>query len=587
MICPFSQAGPESHNTIAFNGVEGGCGVEIRSENALGNVITGSSIHDNSNAGICNEISTSSPPPIILGFDISAGSAEGISCPQCNIEIFSTSSTDGEIFEGQVIADYSGYFSFSKDMRLSGPGLTATSHSPEENTSVFSTPTSGISKHVNIQEGNDQPKTRFLTKPSNELLDNRIGSQWDWYNSTGEDMLQLVEAEVIPGGLKRIQLSVNGKTIDTINWNKPEFSIDPSDDQVFTRLAENGITITYVLTFWDKATWPNGDGANCTRFTTEEEIQRYLDYVRFIVRHFKDRIQYYEIWNEPENGWNGEDFECTIQSIAVEDYINLVRRAIPVIREEYPDAKIVVGSTMSWVESGSREYLLSILSSDIMPFVDVVAWHPGYGLSPEYDHWREIYENYPSIVQEIKDVATSHGFQGEYTADEMVWWTEETAPPNESYPYSEKKSAKYYARFIIMHLGMDVNILPGRTESDREIIFSTVRNLATIMAGAQPESLAVEIESQAPDIMTYAFSLPNGDRLFALWTHGAASDGDPSLMATLTFPDFSAGEVVGIDVLYGFEQQVMAETEDGTLMIRDLLIKDYPIVLYFKDSMFP
>ena len=577
------------NNIIAFNGVDGGCGIEIRSENPQENEVTGNSIHDNSFAGICNDISTSTPPPIILGFDISAGLAEGISCPQCNVEIFSTSSKDGEIFEGQVIADDSGYFSFNNDMMFSGPGLTATAHSPDKNTSVFSAPTSGISKHVNIQEGNDLSKIRFQTKPSNELQDNRIGSQWDWFNATAADMQQLIDREILPAGLKRVQVTVNGKSPDTVNWEKPEFFIDPEDDQVFTRLAENGITITYVMTFWDKAIWPNGEGAECPRFKNEEEIQRYLDFVRFIVGHFKDRIQYYEIWGEPDSGyWNGEFFEpCSIQSIAIEDYISLVRRVTPVIREVYPVAKIVVGSTMSWVESGSREYLLSILSSDIMPLVDVVAWHPGYGLSPEYDHWREIYENYPSIVQEIKDVATAHGFQGEYTADEMVWWTEETAPPNEYYPYSEKKSAKYYARFIIMHLGMDVNILPGRTESDREVTFSTVRNLATIMGGAQPEILLVEIESQATDIMNYAFSLPNGDRLFALWTHGAASDVDPSISATLTFPGLSGGEVVGIDVLYGFEQNLISSNENGNLVIHDFLVKDYPVILYFKGASSP
>ena len=44
-------------------------------------------------------------------------------------------------------------------------------------------------------------------------------------------------------------------------------------------------------------TWPGGVGAPCPRFKTEEDILHYLDYVRFAVRHFKDRIKYYEIWN--------------------------------------------------------------------------------------------------------------------------------------------------------------------------------------------------------------------------------------------------------------------------------------------------
>ena len=37
--------------------------------------------------------------------------------------------------------------------------------------------------------------------------------------------------------------------------------------------------------------------------------------------------------------------------------------------------------------------------------------------------------------------------------------------------------------------------------------------------------------------------------------------------------------VIGIDVLHGFEQELSIETVDGNLVIRNLLIKDYPIIL--------
>ena len=134
---------------------------------------------------------------------------------------------------------------------------------------------------------------------------------------------------------------------------------------------------------------------------------------------------------------------------------------------------------------------------------------------------------------------------------------------------------------------MDVTVQPGGVSAYREVSFRTIQNLATLMAGAEPENLPVEIESQATDIMSYSFSLPNGDRLFALWTHGTASDDDPSINATLIFPGLSAGEVVGIDVLYGFEQEMMTETEDGNLVIRDLLVKDYPIILVLKGTSTP
>lgn len=68
-----------------------------------------------------------------------------------------------------------------------------------------------------------------------------------------------------------------------------------------------------------------------------------------------------------------------------------------------------------------------------------------------------------------------------------------------------------------------------------------------------------------------------------MWTNGVAVDDDPGVPATLTFPGTYAQKVIGIDVLHGFEQELIIETENGNLVIRDLLVKDYPIILRLID----
>ena len=107
-----------------------------------------------------------------------------------------------------------------------------------------------------------------------------------------------------------------------------------------------------------------------------------------------------------------------------------------------------------------------------------------------------------------------------------------------------------------------------------------MRNLTTAMAGAGPISFAVEIESEADNIASYRFTLPGGDRLFALWNDDAAVDIDPGVNTTVTFLGLSAQKVMGIDVLNGFEQELITETENGNLIVRDLVVKDYPIILH-------
>jgi len=68
-----------------------------------------------------------------------------------------------------------------------------------------------------------------------------------------------------------------------------------------------------------------------------------------------------------------------------------------------------------------------------------------------------------------------------------------------------------------------------------------------------------------------------------LWTDGVAVDDDPGVKATLISPGFSAQKVMGIDVLNGFEQQLVVNIENGNLLIHNLLVKDYPIIIRLID----
>jgi hypothetical protein len=566
--------GPD--NIVAHNEYTG---VLVDGTEALGNAITQNSIHDNKGTGI--ELrdggNTMLDSPLISDFDIAAGTVSGTACANCTVEIFSDTGDQGEIYEGRIKANSAGAFSLSKGTSFSGPHLTCTATDGQGNTSEFSEPTQFTKSSV-LQVGNHLPKTSIQPKKSSELEDNHIGGMaggltgGGWQPGDPWDYVGMSN-KVVGLGLKRFRVSINNLDAHNVDWSVPEFYVDPTHNALITLLADNDVTMTYVLSFWDKVTYPGGEGAPCPRFKTEGEIQRYLDFVQFIVHHFKDRIQYYEIWNEPN--WSG----CP-QWIEVTDYINLVKRAAPIIRKEYPEAKLVVGGTTYFGGLDSRDYLFSILRSDIMPLVDVVSWHPMYGTSPEFDS--QYYYDYPAIVQEIKDVSSAHGFQGEYEADELTWFTVDGEFwDGWSRRYTDMVAAKYQARGIVMHRGADVTVGIGSA-----LIFDTswvtipfaIRNLCTVMSGAGVTDLPAEIEIVAPNILSSTFSLPNGDNLVALWTDGAAVDDDPGIPTMLTIPRITEHTVIGIDVVHGFQQQMITSEEDGNLVIRDLLIKDYPII---------
>ena len=577
------------NNIIAYNGCGG---IEIRSPDSFGNTISRNSIHDNEGMGISLQARSNSglSAPFIFDFNLETGKVTGGACANCIIEIFSDADNEGKIYEGRVNADHTGAFSFDKGTSFIGPHITATATDCAGNTSEFSTPTSGVKRTLTVQHGTNLPKIIQLPKESRELVDNRIGTHWYvnlWPPELRREQWAEISHDINSLGIKWIRLSIDHFDWEMVDWEGGDYSkmaVDPFVDAAVDELIEHGIEIVYCLTFWDSEGRGQQREPGYSRFEREDEILRYLEYVQFIVRHFHNRIRWYEILNEPNIG------DGTQQYVRVANYINLVRRVAPLIRSEYPGARIVVGA-VSMPERGAQEYLRAIVESDVMPLVDGVSWHPGGGLSPAL-RWSEgcpfpptynaaAYYQYPSLVREIKELATLHGFEGEFMAEEMNWRTPRTQEISEPWTYSEIQSAKYYARGIVMHLGLDVHsgLIVHELRADVPET-ALIRNLCTVMAGHEAIDIAVDIDIDYDGPVAYcAFRYPNDDRMLAVWTDAVAQDEDPGVPATITIPGLKAETVTGIDVLHGFEQELVFEIGADSTIVRDLLVKDYPILI--------
>lgn len=439
-----------------------------------------------------------------------------------------------------------------------------------------------------FQMGNTLSITQLQHKRSEELEDNRIGDGITLHPQIQTEDPDDFVNRISDKGLKWMKFSID------IGWPEvestgaySEYHIYPEQDRAVTGLADNGVKMMCMLVFWDEEIQEVGE--NYSRFKTEDEIQRYLDYVQFIVHHFKDRVEYYEILNEP----NANHGEGSQRYVKLADYINLVKRTVPVIRQECPEAKIVAGAitpllyydhveNITRFDPVAREYLFGILESDVMPLVDAFSWHALGGASPE--HGEEYYYAYQSIVQEIKDVASAHGFNGEYIGAELFWQTNLSEPgQRDKIEYSETAAAKYLARGIVTNLGLDATA--GLCEClECQPKMSVIQGLCTVMAGANPISLPVEIQSEAENIRNYSFSLSSGDKLIALWTDGVAVDEDPGVNANLTVPNLTAKNVMGIDVLNGYQQSITTSNENGNLVIQNLIVRDYPLILHITRS---
>ena len=308
-----------------------------------------------------------------------------------------------------------GIFTINKGEPFTGPMLTARVTDPPTEIPAVS---SGH-HHLNpanlvFQAGNTLPRTQFFFKLPKDIADNHIATQYDGIDYE-DDFSDLAIYQ--PGSHPRPGIHKRDRTRND-EWENPEMPLSQAQQDHFTRMADEGIIVTFVMVFWDKDNYPGGEGLPCYRFQNEEEIERWLVYVRYVVETLHDRVQYFEIWNEPDI----RNF-CP-KSIYLDDYINLIKRTAPVIHEIAPEAKVVVGGVSGTAYDDSYNYLLGVLRSDAMPLVDVIGWHPMYNFTPDVPRFRNYYYTYPDKIQEIKDTAEASGFEGEYHATELSFRTE-------------------------------------------------------------------------------------------------------------------------------------------------------------------
>jgi hypothetical protein len=122
------------------------------------------------------------------------------------------------------------------------------------------------------------------------------------------------------------------------------------------------------------------------------------NYVRAVVRHFRDRVTHYEVWNEPDllSFWK--------KGPRAKDYVDLVRITAQPLREEQPDAKLIGGAIAWGMTPWSIKFLEDCMKAGLHELVDIVSYH-GYKSIPErhstqeFPAFRHVLDKYkPSLI---------------------------------------------------------------------------------------------------------------------------------------------------------------------------------------------
>ncbi len=163
-----------------------------------------------------------------------------------------------------------------------------------------------------------------------------------------------------------------------IKWTREEFSWSGIEaapgqydfsyyDTVVDTARRHGISVYGLLADWGHFTQPY----------TEKGIDDFCVWARATVRHFKDRVKHWEIYNEPNIFfWDGPK----------ELYPVLVARCGKAIKEEDPEATVLAVST-----SGIDKKFIKMVADAGAPF-DVLTIHPYRGRLADEGFIRELRE---------------------------------------------------------------------------------------------------------------------------------------------------------------------------------------------------
>lgn len=375
---------------------------------------------------------------------------------------------------------------------------------------------------------------------------------------------------------------------DWVERRRGEYSVVPELDDYVDSLVENGVHIEIQLLYGnplytspsgrrpetvtpEPGSFHNPDRSIYSVFwppTTTEQITAFTKYVSWMVNHFRGRVEYYEIWNEPNiDYWNPVP--------NAEDYGKLFKASAAAIHAADPSAKAVFGG----LAGADIDFAKRALDAcDCAAAIDVFAYHnyPDYGhnLNPEATEGhgdtnssakplRDMVRNYPGIHKDLV-------FWDDEFNDGLPSWTDS----------DESVQAKYIPRGMIIDRAENVRtfvwLLAGATDGNERDDFGmlhglmfrpddftprpaykALRNTNTLFSDTHPDaSINVTLDpTSSPTPRIYAFRSSSGKAIVAFWLPIRSKPGD----------QFRARDITLRIANSGIKDPVLVDVRSGTI----------------------
>ena len=165
-------------------------------------------------------------------------------------------------------------------------------------------------------------------------------------------------------------------------------------DDIIDNLITRGIKPWFNVGFGNKLYMPDAYGeaavGHVPLYYGEETLLAWQNFIAALAEHFKGRVAYWEIWNEPElpQFWRPAEPSNL-------EYLKLIQITAPIIRAKCPGAK-----TGACSHAVRHPYVLELMELGIAAFIDFYTVH-AYKIVPEI--------NFLEAVAEYRSVLDANG----------------------------------------------------------------------------------------------------------------------------------------------------------------------------------
>lgn len=201
----------------------------------------------------------------------------------------------------------------------------------------------------------------------------------------------------------------------------------------------------------------------CPPINTPEEKKAWADYVEATVAHFKGRIRYYEVWNEPDGKW------CWKHGPDPYELGNFIIDTAKACKAADSDCKVVGFATCL----ANKDFLAKVAETGCLDYIDAISYHAYTTVEEGFKHNFDVYKNL--IESNGKKLSIIQGESGAQSRPDGAGALKGGA-------WTPLKQAKFLLRHLLCDINNRVEITSYFSCMDMiEALNGTVGNVASYL----------------------------------------------------------------------------------------------------------